>query len=530
MTRRQANRASSARPVERPFSFSRSSHRVSRPLLCSTVTGATTDALRAARDAARGADLVEVRLDTASRPRRGGCGGGASLPGARHLPGRLGRRARSRGVRRARERLLTARDRRRRRVRRRRVRGGVPRPPHRAGAVTRVSCRPTTSAGVPADLFERFAAMRATRCRHRQGGGDDPAAQRPVAAVRDRGPAGQPAGRHVLHRRWARRASRRACCPPGSATRGRTRATPWRPGRFPRHACWRSSVSTGARRARRSTGSWGSPSPTRCRPSSTTRPSRTWGWTRSTCRWRRRTSTTSSPSPGRIGLAGASVTAPFKRDALAAATRVDATVARRVGAANTVRLRERRAVGSHQHRRGRIPRAARRGGAGRHARRRARAPAARPARCSRALASRGARSSRVGAASRSRAGARGPVGRRRRASIHPRPARGTCWSTRRPWARGPTSTHRRSRRFGRGARWCTTSSTTRRETALMRAAAAARRRGDRRPRHARRAGGATVRVVDGPCPVPGRDAAGGRARSPWFARPTHSVPETMTCR
>ena len=40
-----------------------------RPLMCTTVTGDTTDALRRARDAAApGADLVEVRLDTARDP------------------------------------------------------------------------------------------------------------------------------------------------------------------------------------------------------------------------------------------------------------------------------------------------------------------------------------------------------------------------------------------------------------------------------------------------------------------------------
>ncbi len=39
-----------------------------RPLLCVTVTGSTTDELRRARDAAAGADLVELRLDGVDRP------------------------------------------------------------------------------------------------------------------------------------------------------------------------------------------------------------------------------------------------------------------------------------------------------------------------------------------------------------------------------------------------------------------------------------------------------------------------------
>jgi 3-dehydroquinate dehydratase / shikimate dehydrogenase len=53
---------------------------VERPLLCSTVTGDTTEALRAARDAAGDADMVEVRLDTARDPDAVGAVAGRRLP------------------------------------------------------------------------------------------------------------------------------------------------------------------------------------------------------------------------------------------------------------------------------------------------------------------------------------------------------------------------------------------------------------------------------------------------------------------
>ena len=41
---------------------------MTQPLLCATVTGRTTEELRRARDAAQAADLVELRLDTMDRP------------------------------------------------------------------------------------------------------------------------------------------------------------------------------------------------------------------------------------------------------------------------------------------------------------------------------------------------------------------------------------------------------------------------------------------------------------------------------
>src|SRR5690242_15911347 len=50
------------------------------PLLCLTVTAATTAELRRARDAAREADLVELRLDTVTEPDVRGALAGRSRP------------------------------------------------------------------------------------------------------------------------------------------------------------------------------------------------------------------------------------------------------------------------------------------------------------------------------------------------------------------------------------------------------------------------------------------------------------------
>jgi 3-dehydroquinate dehydratase/shikimate dehydrogenase len=51
-----------------------------RPLVCATVTGRTTAELRARRDAVQGADLVEVRLDSVDRPDVDGALAGRTLP------------------------------------------------------------------------------------------------------------------------------------------------------------------------------------------------------------------------------------------------------------------------------------------------------------------------------------------------------------------------------------------------------------------------------------------------------------------
>jgi 3-dehydroquinate dehydratase / shikimate dehydrogenase len=53
---------------------------VSKPLLCVTVTGATTDELRRNRDAVEDADLIELRLDTVSDPSVAGALAGRRRP------------------------------------------------------------------------------------------------------------------------------------------------------------------------------------------------------------------------------------------------------------------------------------------------------------------------------------------------------------------------------------------------------------------------------------------------------------------
>ena len=72
---------------------------MSKPLLCVTVTAATTAELRQQRDAVADADLIELRLDTVSDPDVAGALARAPPPGDRHLPAHLGRRRRSKARR-----------------------------------------------------------------------------------------------------------------------------------------------------------------------------------------------------------------------------------------------------------------------------------------------------------------------------------------------------------------------------------------------------------------------------------------------
>ena len=53
---------------------------MSKPLLCVTVTGATTAELRAKRDAVGDADLIELRLDSVSDPNVAGALAGRRTP------------------------------------------------------------------------------------------------------------------------------------------------------------------------------------------------------------------------------------------------------------------------------------------------------------------------------------------------------------------------------------------------------------------------------------------------------------------
>ena len=195
-------------------------------------------------------------------------------------------------------------------------------------------------------------------------------------------------------------------------------------------------------------------------------------------------------------MAGASVTIPFKRDVMPLLDEVAPTAAA-AGAVNTIAIR-RRTLDRHEHRRGRLPRAAAPAAAG--SRRRARGDSR--ARAAPRAAS-GWRFGVKGRRSRSRRG-----GRTRRSSSRTpsaptsRPGRrrrdpGTCSSTR--------------RRSGSGARRGETPFAGPFDgrlvydliydpdpTNLMRAAAAAGLPGDRRPGDARRAGRTSVRDLDRP--------------------------------
>ena len=94
--------------------------------------------------------------------------------------------------------------------------------------------------------------------------------------------------------------------------------------------------SAASARARRSTASSASRSRTRCLRPCTTRRFAPRISTRSICRWPRPTSTTSSTFAEAAGLAGVSVTAPFKVDAFERADECD-PVSRRIQSVNTLR-------------------------------------------------------------------------------------------------------------------------------------------------------------------------------------------------
>ena len=175
----------------------------------------------------------------------------------------------------------------------------------------------------------------------------------------------------------------------------------------------------------------------------TTPPCRPSASTASTCRSRRRTSTTCWPPPTAFGVRGLSVTAPFKLDALARAV-VGRSAGRPARRGQHAHAHARR-LGREQHRRRGLPASAafaahargRPGGGAGRGRRRA-CSRRRPA-CRRRARHRPRASPRPGRGARAAGRHGGGVAARR-------PARGTCWSTPRPWARRRTSRTRRSTR------------------------------------------------------------------------------------
>lgn len=164
-------------------------------LLCATVTGGSMEALVAAREAAAGADLVELRLDTVDRP------DAARALAGRRVPAIVTCRAaweggRFEGAEEERERMLAAV-----------LDAGAEfidvefTAPFRDRLVARAPDRVVVSShdfrGVPADLVQRFAAMRATGAAVVKLAvlARTLADQLPVFALADALPAGD---RHVL--------------------------------------------------------------------------------------------------------------------------------------------------------------------------------------------------------------------------------------------------------------------------------------------------------------------------------------------
>lgn len=304
---------------------------MSRPLLCATVTGETTAALRAARDAVRGADLVEVRLDTASDPDAAGV-----LLG-RRVPVLVTCRASWEGGRFAggeeeRERLLTGA-----------LDGGAEyvdvefAAAFRDRLVARDATRCVVSAhdysGVPADLDERFAAMRAS-------GGAFVKLAVTAARLADQLPlfdlaARVPAGRHVLL------AMGEAGVP--SRVLAARLGNAWTyagdgvaPGQIP---VARMLGEFRVDRCRANTpvfGVVGRPIAHSLSPAIHNAAFADLAMDAVYLPLAARDFRDFLAFAREVGIAGASVTAPFKRDALVAAAKVD-EVARRVGAANTVR-------------------------------------------------------------------------------------------------------------------------------------------------------------------------------------------------
>jgi 3-dehydroquinate dehydratase/shikimate dehydrogenase len=297
------------------------------------VTGATTADLRAARDAAQGADLVEVRLDTASDPDPLGVVAGRRCPvlvtcRAAFEGGKFT------GSEEARERLLASA-----------IDAGAEyvdvefAAAFRDRLIARAPSRCVVSAhdftGVPADLAERFTAMRATAAAIVKVAVMTPrlADQLPLFDLAARQ---SERGRHVLIGMGeAGIASRVLSARLGNAWTYAGHAVA--PGQIP------AARMLGEFRFGRCTattpvfGVVGKPIAHSVSPAIHNAAFADLGMDAVYLPLAAQTFDDFLAFARAIGLVGASVTAPFKRDALASAARVD-DVARRVGAANTVRL------------------------------------------------------------------------------------------------------------------------------------------------------------------------------------------------
>ena len=284
--------------------------------LCVTVTGRTMER-NAPRSATppTGADLVELRLDRrrpdvagALEGRRGpvivtcrAAVGGRALPGVRRGAAADSRTARSR-------RAPSSSTSRRRRTFAADLIARAPRPRRRR-------CRATTSASRPADLRERVRGAAPTGRRDRQARRRGAIAQRHAAAHAARslgrrpdGTAGPRADRH-----GRRRASRRGCSPARLGNRWTYAGDGVAPGQISAAAhARRVPVPAHLRPDARSTASSATGRCTRSRRRCTTPASRRSASTPCTCRCEASDADDFVAFADALGLAGASITAPFK--------------------------------------------------------------------------------------------------------------------------------------------------------------------------------------------------------------------------
>ena len=323
------------------------------PALCAVVTAPTLAELRARRDeAAREADLVELRLDTVADPDVAGALQGRTRPGHRDLPGGVGGRV-LRGHRRGAAGAARAGVARRRRLCRHRVCRLAPRrlgAADRRRAARRLEPRLHRHAGGPGGALPRDGRHRR---RGREAGGDrhGPGRLRAAAGVSSDGPAAPGRAGDGRRRAWSR-----GCCRSDSSRPGPTPGDGVAPGQMPPRAAARGVPLRRGRRRRRALRHRRQPGrPLGLAGHAQRRAPRRPAATRCTCRCRRPMPPTCWRLPRRSTCAAPASRCPSRWTCSRTAT-PDA-LARRVGAVNTL-ARSDGTLAWIQHRRARAARAA----------------------------------------------------------------------------------------------------------------------------------------------------------------------------
>ena len=326
-------------------------------LLCETVTGHTMAELLAARDSATHGDMVELRLDGVAGSRRRRCAAGPSRPGSRDVPSHVGRwpLRRQRGAAGARP---GARARARRGVRGRRMaRGLTVERRDFAGIVARDPARVVVSShdfdGVPRGSRRSRPSDARRRRRVDQGGGGRLASDRDAGTEANRRRGRRDRDRHGRGRRpvaaagHAVRIALDVCRPRGGSGQlpAETMADDYHFFRVEPETRIYGVVSTNAMHS--------------LSPVMHNAAFEAAGIDAVYVPLRAADFDDFLSYAAAMGIEGASITIPFKLDALRAASQADA-LTQSVGAANTLRRRD-RGVGGHEYRRGRLPVAARRG-------------------------------------------------------------------------------------------------------------------------------------------------------------------------